>query len=291
VTYWALQLAYDGSRFAGFQALPQMRTVQGELEQALIRLLGKPMGTVAAGRTDAGVHAYGQVVSFQANLPFPLARLRPLLQKQLPPDIVVKAVWPVGADFHARFSARGRHYRYRIWMAPEPDPFAWAYAWHVPYPLDLDKLADAWGQLVGIHDFAAWGRSGGSQHTTVFSLWLATVRVEGPWLCLDLVAERFLYSMVRTLVGTGVDIARGRLPQNHLQQLLFTPDRAAVGVTAPPNGLYFCRALYDPRWGVTPDYPEPLSTLQDQQIPSAAWQDPGHWWTDPLGPIGTSPLE
>lgn len=280
---WALQLAYDGSRFAGFQALPQIRTVQGELEQALARLLHKPVATVAAGRTDAGVHAYGQIVSLCTDLPFPEERLRSLLQKHLPPDIALKAVWPVGPDFHARFSARGRHYRYRIFMAPEPDPFTQAYAWHVPYPLDLAKLAAAWGQLMGTHDFGAWARSGGAQHTTVFSLWLATLQVQGPWLSLDLVAERFLYSMVRTLVGTAVDIARGNLPPDHFLKLLAVPDRGAVGFTAPPQGLYFCRALYDPCWAVMPAYPDPLPLSQEQQIPVAAWQDPGRWWTDPLG--------
>ncbi|MGV3525869.1 MAG: tRNA pseudouridine(38-40) synthase TruA [Candidatus Sericytochromatia bacterium] len=274
----ALQISYDGSGFAGFQALPGLRTVQGELEAALGRLLRHPCPVVAAGRTDAGVHAYGQVVSLSSDLPVPPARFQTLLQKQLPPDLAVVQIWPVSTGFHARFSARARHYRYLLRLNADPDPFAARQSWHCPYPVDPEALRQAWRQSLGTHDWRAFARTGSTRRSTTISVWVAELRPLGLYTALDIVADSFLYTMVRTLVGTALGMARGQLPADQLQRLLQEPDRQGVGLTVPPTGLYFCRALYAPEHGVQARYPDPWPESWEQQIPAEALQDPGVWW-------------
>lgn len=271
----ALQLAYDGGDFSGFMALPGKRTVQGEFEAALQRLLKSPCPTEAAGRTDAGVHAYGQILSLSAELPFKPERLPELLGRQLPPDMTVKNIWSVPEDFHARFSARARHYRYRLHLNAIPDPFSARYAWQYPHPIDPYRLESAWRQCLGRHDFKTFARSGGSRRSTEISVWLAELRELDGEFCLDIVADSFLYSMVRNLVGTALDIARDRLCPDAISRRLAGDTRQPEGITAPPQGLHLCRALYATEFGVTPEYPHPVN---DDGIPPAALKDPGKWW-------------
>jgi tRNA pseudouridine38-40 synthase len=278
LSHWALQLAYDGSRFQGFQALPGRRTVQGELERGLNKLLEQPIGVVCAGRTDAGVHAHGQVVGFSASLPFPPKRLSVLLQERLPADMAIQAAWQVPPHFHARFSARVRHYRYLLRPNKPLDPFAQNYSWQVPYPLEPECLAHAWSQLIGKHNFSALAR--GSQSNPFINVWLAELsQTEQDW-ALDIVADRFLYSMVRFLVGTVVDIARGKLPKDQLQSIFAADSRRTIriGPLAPPQGLYLCRALYPPEFGIKATYPQPLSASSEAKIPASALLNPGVWW-------------
>ncbi len=273
-THWALQLSYDGGSYAGFMALPDQRTVQAELEAALQRLLRQPIRTVAAGRTDAGVHAYGQIISFSAKLPFGPERLLELLNRQVPADLSLKQIGSVPEHFHARFSARARHYRYLLNINQPTDPFKARYSWQYPHAINPERLKQAWSQSLGTYDFSAFERSGGSRRNPVISVWQTEVRELDGYYALDIVADSFLYSMVRNLVGTALDMARGRLAENHIQQRL-AGEAGLEGITAPAQGLYLCQAIYAPEFGITANYPHPLSALN---IPAEALIDPGKWW-------------
>jgi tRNA pseudouridine38-40 synthase len=280
--YWALQMAYDGRQFQGFQALPGKRTVQAELEKALKQLLRKPVQVVCAGRTDAGVHAHGQLVSFGAQLPFPAAEFRRLLPHFLPEDLALKAVWPIPEDFHARFSARARHYRYLLRLNAAPDPFQAPRCWQYPHPVDPDALAKAWAQCQGQYDFGPLARSQSNQIDRHLSVYLSELRPLGEWYALEIVANRFLTSLVRRLVGTALDMARGRLPADYLSHVLrgkITPSEP-LGTLAPAQGLYLCRVLYPPEYGLELIYPDPLPAASEAQIPAQALCNPGKWWQD-----------
>jgi tRNA pseudouridine38-40 synthase len=275
---WALQIAYDGGDFHGFQALPGLRTVQGELTAALQRVLG-PIGALAcAGRTDAGVHAYGQIVSFTAETRLPPGRLQYVLQQQLPADIALRGLWTIPETFHARFSARARHYRYQLQINQAADPFLQRYSWQYPHPIAPEKLEAAWQQTIGLYDFKPFARSGSTRKQTRIQVWVAEMRIQQAQITLDIVADSFLYSMVRNLVGTALDMARGRLPLDTIREVLRQADKRPLGVTAPPQGLYLCRALYDPSFGIQAGYPELLNASTEALIPSEALLDPGKWW-------------
>jgi tRNA pseudouridine38-40 synthase len=275
-------MAYDGRQFQGFQALPGKRTVQAELEKALKQLLRKPVQVVCAGRTDAGVHAHGQLVSFGAQLPFPAAEFRRLLPHFLPEDLALKAVWPIPEDFHARFSARARHYRYLLRLNAAPDPFQAPRCWQYPHPVDPDALAKAWAQCQGQYDFGPLARSQSNQIDRHLSVYLSELRPLGEWYALEIVANRFLTSLVRRLVGTALDMARGRLPADYLSHVLrgkITPSEP-LGTLAPAQGLYLCRVLYPPEYGLELFYPDPLPAASEAQIPAQALCNPGKWWQD-----------
>lgn len=281
-SHWALQIAYDGSHFRGFQALPGQRTVQTELEKALKKLLKQPCSLVAAGRTDAGVHAHGQLISFRAALPFAETELQRLLPHFLPEDLALKAMWPVPDAFHARFSARARHYRYLLRLNSPPDPFQSQFCWQIPYPVAPEALAQAWAQCRGVYDFGPLARAQPNQRNSHLAVYCSELRAQGEFYALDIVANRFLTSLVRRLVGTALDMARGRLPADYLSQVLnadISPGEPESRL-APPQGLYLCRALYPPEYGLQLSYPEPLPEASEALIPPEALADPGHWWED-----------
>lgn len=249
--YWALQVAYDGSDFAGYQIQPGLRTVQGELEVALRQLLGELSKTNPAGRTDSGVHAYAQLVSFSTPSPLPLDQMLPRLQRMLPPDIAVVKAWIVPPEFHARFKALARHYRYRVALSKQHHPLARQRFWAYPYTIQPELLTQVWEQLVGKARFGAFCKQSGYTRSDELEVLWTRVRQQGPWLELDIMADRFLHNMVRALVGTALDIARGRFPVDHIQRLLVEPDRAQIGLTAPAHGLYFYNVIYPPEYGIT----------------------------------------
>lgn len=280
--HWALQMAYDGRQFQGFQALPGKRTVQAELEKALKQLLRRPVQVVCAGRTDAGVHAHGQLVSLQAVLPFSIEEFQRLLPHFLPEDLALKSLWPVPADFHARFSARARHYRYLLRLNAAPDPFLASRCWQYPHPVESGELAKAWAQCQGKYDFGPLARSQTNQIDNDLAVYLSELRPLGEFYALEIVANRFLTSLVRRLVGTALDMARGRLPADYLSHVLkgkITPSEP-LGRLAPAQGLYLCRALYPPEYGLELIYPDPLPEASEAQIPAQALCNPGKWWQD-----------
>ena len=203
-------------------------------------IVGAPVKVVAAGRTDAGVHATGQVVSFTTEKVVPWVRA---LNAHLPPTIAVVRAVEVPSDFHARYSATSRAYRYTILNRPERSPVGRQYAWHVPRPLDVETMHAAAQTLLGTHDFAAF--AGASDRTnTVRTLLSSSVSSAPPHVYVDVEADAFLLHMVRNVVGTLVEIGNGCLEASELATILASCDRSRAAATAPPHGLCFVRVRY-----------------------------------------------
>ncbi len=253
----ALVVAYDGRPFAGWQVQPDRPTVQGIVESALARVHGVPEGTVrivGAGRTDAGVHALGQVASYVPPTPRRPEVLRTALAGLLPREVRVLAVREMPPAFHACRSATGKVYRYRIVNREIVLPFEDPWAWHVRAPLDRAAMGAAAARLVGRHDFAAFQTAGSPSATTVRTLRRLAVR-ERPGEVVEIEAEGdgFLYRMVRNLVGLLVEVGLGRRPPGDAARVLASGRRSAAGVTAPARGLCLVRVLYPP--GLDPGGP------------------------------------
>ena len=239
-----LVLEYDGTDFAGWQQQPGQRTVQATLEEAIRAMTGETVFVRAAGRTDAGVHADGQVASFSLEANIPTHGLLRGLNSSLPPDLVIVDVAEAAADFDARFSARGKVYRYTVWSHSVRSPRRVRHAWHVRQPLDVDAIRQAAAGLCGEHDFRAFRASDCDRRTTRRIIRRLDIDRQGPVLTFDVEATAFLKNMVRIVVGTLIDIGRGRLPPDAIPRMLETGDRAAGGMTAPAQGLTLLRVIY-----------------------------------------------
>lgn len=243
-----LDLAYDGGAFKGFARQPDQRTVQGEVETALRKLFRVEAVTVGAGRTDAGVHAWGQVISTDAAPddidPF---KVRDALNAMLAPAIAVHNVTPVAPDFNARFSARSRTYLYGLLRSATPDPFLAPMTWYHPDPLDLGAMREAAGHLVGERDFSSFGRApdGGHARRTLFEL---SCERHGELIRIRARANAFIQQMVRSLVGTLVYVGRGRRSPDEVPGIIESRDRASAGPVAPPQGLCLVAVEYDDGW-------------------------------------------
>ncbi len=238
-------LAYDGTDFLGWQVQTEGRTVQGELETAFHRMTGEAIRFHGAGRTDAGVHALGQVASVVAETTIPCAKLRIGLDALTGTDLAVLDVADVPPDFHARHSARGKIYRYRILNAPLPSPFLRRTAWHLRAALDRDAMRAAAAPLLGTHDFSSFRLAGCDARTPVRILRRIEL-VEEPdgVLRIELEGSAFLRGMARSLVGTLVEIGQGRLAAAGVPGILEARDRGAAGPTAPAHGLFLVRVFY-----------------------------------------------
>ncbi len=247
---WALRLAYDGRRFFGFARQDGLRTVQGELETALATVLREEVRTVGAGRTDAGVHALGQVVSFATGMPIEdAARLARSCNALTGEDLVVLEARPVPDDFDARRSAVAREYRYRIVMGPMPPLFLRAYAWHVSDALEIAAMRAAAAHLIGEHDFRSFAVSastaGQRTHRRIDLIDIEPSSHLGEH-CIEVrvVGNAFLHSMVRVIVGTLAEVGRGRRAPAWVGEVLAARDRAAAGPTAPAHGLTLWHVHY-----------------------------------------------
>ncbi len=240
-------LQYNGQQFAGWQRQKSDRTVQGELERVLERLVGRRVVTHGAGRTDAGVHALGQVVSFTLPRAWELPELLRALRALCPPDIWPARLGPAPSGFHARRDAVARRYRYVLGCDPAAaSPFRRPFEWALAEPLDADLLERAARALVGTHDFRAFAAVGQrrAHHQCTVTLAEWTTRPDAEGFIFTIEADRFLHRMVRFLVGTMVDIARGRRPSDDLPRLLAATSNAETSVPAPPEGLYLIDVRY-----------------------------------------------
>lgn len=244
-----LLIAYEGTGFHGWAAQPGgVRTVQGVLQEALGRVLGEAPALSTAGRTDAGVHASGQVASFTARSDLDLSRVQRAVNAMLAPEVVVLAARRAPPGFDARRSATRREYVYRIDTGPWPDPFTARFVWHRPGRLAPGPMRAAAGHLLGTHDFASFCRrpqSGG----TVRTLDRLTVTVAGERVQIRAAARSFLHQMVRSLVGALVAAGSGRVDATDLPAILRARDRAAAPPVAPPHGLTLWRVTYRRRAG------------------------------------------
>jgi tRNA pseudouridine38-40 synthase len=246
-----LTIAYDGTHFAGFQRQVSDRTVQATLEEALGKLTGQPpdeLRLVGAGRTDAGVHASGMVVNFHTAKGFPDETWVRALNAHLPPDVAVLGAREVEMAFHSRFSAIARSYRYVVLARRTPDPLRRLTAHWEPRPLpEIPAMIEAFQSLVGTHDFAAFGSTGSTPRGTVITVSEARCEAEGDTLTFSLTAQSFLYHMVRRLVGTALEVGKGRLGDREFARLYREPGTSrTISLTAPACGLTFVSATYPP---------------------------------------------
>jgi tRNA pseudouridine38-40 synthase len=241
-----LIVAYDGRGFAGWQSQSHRNTIQDHLERALEDISGKAVRVHGAGRTDAGVHALAQCAHVDlADSRLSAARWTGALNARLPPTIRVLRCRYVSKDFHARFSAKGKIYRYRIWSAPVLPPFEHASAWHIARPLNLEVLRTAAKSFVGTHDFASFAANRGKGETsTIRTIYSVHVRQSGSCLTIEFDGDGFLYKMVRLIVGSLVKCALGKLPAQDLTDRLASAHVGSARFAAPPEGLFLVRIRY-----------------------------------------------
>ena len=244
-------LQYDGTDYVGWQRQENGVSIQGLLEDALQRIEGTPVTVHGAGRTDAGVHALGQVAHATLTASIAIDAVARALNAVLPHDVRVTAVEDAAPDFHARFSAAGKVYRYRILNGVPGSPFDRRYSWHVRPSLDFDAMVDARAVLPGTHDYAAFAAAGGPYGSTVRTITelrltrgFAPWKVRGTLMTLDVEGDGFLRHMVRNIVGTLVDVGLRRWPPSRVAEILASRDRTLAGPTAPASGLFLVRVHY-----------------------------------------------
>ncbi|MEZ6065448.1 MAG: tRNA pseudouridine(38-40) synthase TruA [Planctomycetaceae bacterium] len=270
-----LTIAYDGTAFAGWQVQPDRPTVQSVLQAALADLTGEPTSVLAASRTDAGVHALGQVASFRTNATIPPDRWPDALRSRLPHDIVVLESRSAPPEFHPTYDARRKRYRYLIRRTRYDDPFVSRYAWRIEQPLDIEAMRAALPALLGTHDFRCFESHWPNKATSVRTMFDARLDELPRWtgwsagaisrrasgtapdapsrspilpaefLAFEIAGDGFLYNMVRSIVGTLVKIGLSDWPPDRLAEIITRQDRAQAGPTAPPHGLYLVRVEYD----------------------------------------------
>lgn len=238
-------VAYDGTGYYGFQRQANAApTIQGTLEAALGRISGQPIRVVGAGRTDAGVHATGQVIAFDLEWRHSLVNLRNALNANLPDDVAVLAVQETAPDFHPRYDALSRSYVYRLYVAPVRDPLRRLVAWHLTSAVDIGAMQAAADCLIGTHDFSAFG-SPPQGSNTVRTVYEAHWRSEGEGqFAFTITADAFLYQMVRHIVGTLVAVGQGRMTGEAFRDILADRARDRVEPPAPPHGLTLVAVHY-----------------------------------------------
>jgi tRNA pseudouridine38-40 synthase len=240
-----LTIEYDGSAYHGWQRQKSEPTLQAAIEEALARILRRPVVLVGSGRTDAGVHALGQTAHFRVDTALGPEIFPKALNSLLPADIVVRGCQIAAEGFHARYDARAKHYRYRILNRPLPAAIGRQYVWHLRRPLDREAMNRAAAALCGTHDFKAFEGAGSPRATTVRTIQRALwTPGDGDELRFDIQGSGFLRFMVRNIVGTLVEIGTGKRPPETLAALLAGQDRRRAGATAPAGGLCLVAVFY-----------------------------------------------
>ena len=240
-----LVLSYDGTRYKGWQRLGGgENTLQAKIESVLSRMVEAPVELIGSGRTDAGVHALGQVANFHAKTELSADEVRSYLRKYLPEDIGVLSVEEVDGRFHSRLNAVRKTYRYRIWNSSEPCVFERKYVWVLPEKLDVSSMRAASDVLKGTHDFLAFCSNKHFKKSSVRTVYDICIRRDGNELVIDVTGNGFLYNMVRIIVGTLVEIGGGERQVSSLENILESRLRENAGAMAPAHGLYLLEVQY-----------------------------------------------
>ena len=238
-----LTIEYDGTKYCGWQKQPNSSGIQGTIEYAIYEITKEKVNIIGSGRTDAGVHALGQVANFKTNSSIPTARISDALNSKLPKDISIIDCQEVSDYFHSRYSATGKIYRYLIYNKPYRSPLYKDISYHVRYELDIEKMRLEAKSLLGTHEFKGFMSSGSSVKDTVRTIHNISIEDSGDLIVLEVEGNGFLYNMVRIIVGTLVDIGRGRIDKP-LEEIIASQDRGEAGHTAPAHGLFLKKVHY-----------------------------------------------
>ncbi|WP_018590400.1 tRNA pseudouridine(38-40) synthase TruA [Terrisporobacter glycolicus] len=238
-----LTIQYDGTKYCGWQKQPNSSGIQGTIEYAIYEITKEKVNIIGSGRTDAGVHALGQVANFKTNSSIPIARIPDALNAKLPKDVSIIDCQEVSDDFHSRYSATGKIYRYLIYNKPYRSPLYKDISYHVRYELDIEKMRLEAKSLLGTHEFKGFMSSGSSVKDTVRTIHNISIEYSGDLIVLEVEGNGFLYNMVRIIVGTLVDIGRGRIDKP-LEEIIASQDRGEAGHTAPAHGLFLKKVHY-----------------------------------------------
>ncbi len=239
-----LTIEYDGTAYAGWQRQPRHQTIQAVLEEALFKVTQEHIPIIGAGRTDAGVHALGQVASFQADKPLTSSQWGPALNSYLPQDISVISSEIVPDNFHARYSAQGKIYEYHITMQAARPALYRHRTWHFPHHLDIDAIHRAIPYFFGTHDFSSFRGQRSQTVNPICTISQCALQVKSTSVYIKVEGDRFLKQMIRAMVGTLVEIGLQKRSPDTIQEILAAKDRRAAGRTAPPHGLYLTKVKY-----------------------------------------------
>ena len=240
-----LLIEYDGTNYQGWQVQPKGQTIQGILEEKLGLLTGEPVQLFGSGRTDSGVHALGQVAHFKTHSRMDIRTIQRAMNSLLPPDIVIQKVEEVDEGFHARKHSKSKVYEYRILNRNLRSVFDRGYVWHIPQKLNLTEMKKATQSIIGEHDFAAFRTVGSPARTTVRKVIRAEwKRGRDGIICFEIEANGFLKQMVRSIIGTLVEIGKGKMKAEDLRRIMNSKDRKKAGPTAPAQGLFLKEVKY-----------------------------------------------
>jgi tRNA pseudouridine38-40 synthase len=235
---------YDGTDYFGFQRLPGRRTIQGELERVLSKITKEPVKVAGAGRTDAGVHALGQVISFRTGGTIPTEKISVAMNSLLPRDIVAREACEVTPEFHARYSAKSRAYKYTMLNDVAPSAMFGRFSWYLPHRMDVTLMSQAARSLLGVHDFTSFSSADMDTPSRVREVTKLSIRRSAEFVIFEIKANAFLHSMARIIVGTLVEVGQGRRHPDDIEKILDAKDRRLAGKTAPPQGLVLMEVTY-----------------------------------------------
>ncbi len=239
-----LTIEYDGTAYHGWQRQPRHISIQQVIKEKIEIIAKEKINLIGASRTDAGVHALGQVTNFRTESRMDEGEWLRALNSLLPSDIVIKKTETVPFDFHSRFSARGKQYKYLILNQPVPSALNRNYAWHIPYPLKITGMRKAARFLIGRHNFSSFRASSCSAKNPVRTIKRLTITKKDSFIQFTIEADAFLHHMVRNIVGTLVYVGMGKLLPTQIENILKSKDRRLAGKTAPPHGLYLVKVKY-----------------------------------------------
>lgn len=240
-----MTIQYDGGRYLGWQRLPKSdRTIQGKLENVISEMCEREIKIIGSGRTDAGVHALGQVANFKTEIDMSTSEIHDYINHYLPNDIVVTEMEEVDERFHSRYNVKIKEYKYHIYTGDFQSPFYRKYSWHIKEPLDMDSISLAMEALQGTHDFLGFSSVKKVKKSTVRTLHSISYTQDGPLLSFVFKGDGFLHNMVRILMGTLIEVGQHKMTPEDVQRVLNTKVRADAGITCPPHGLFLSSVQY-----------------------------------------------